>query len=77
MFPGGNAVNFAVYAKQCGAEAAYLGLIADDKEGRLVHDSLSQLGIDLEKSPLQKGLATERCDVMLENGDRVFHEYLV
>ncbi len=74
MFPGGNAVNFAVYAKQCGAEAAYLGLIADDKEGRLVHDSLSRLGIDLEKSPLQKGLATERCDVMLEDGDRVFHE---
>ncbi len=73
MFPGGNAVNFAVYARQCGADAAYLGLIADDKEGRLIHDSLSRLGIDLEKSPLRRGLATERCDVILEAGERVFH----
>lgn len=72
MFPGGNAVNFAAYAKQCGAEAAYLGLIADDKEGRLVYDSLKELGIDVSASPLRSGLATERCDVLLEEGDRVF-----
>lgn len=72
MFPGGNAVNFAVYAKQCGAESAYLGVIADDKEGRLVYDSLKELGIDLSSSPLCSGLATERCDVLLEEGDRVF-----
>lgn len=72
MFPGGNAVNFAAYAKQCGAEAAYLGIIADDKEGRLVYDSLKELGIDVSASPLRSGLATERCDVLLEEGDRVF-----
>lgn len=72
MFPGGNAVNFAVYAKQCGAEASYLGLIADDREGRLVHESLKELGVDLSESPLRRGLATERCDVILKEGDRVF-----
>lgn len=72
MFPGGNAVNFAAYAKQCGAESAYLGLIADDKEGRLVHDSLREMGVDVSESPLRKGLATERCDVVLKDGDRVF-----
>ncbi len=72
MFPGGNAVNFAVYAKQCGADSAYLGLIADDPEGRLIRDSLEQLGVDVSMSPLQKGLTTERCDVRLEDGDRVF-----
>lgn len=72
MFPGGNAVNFAAYAKQCGADSAYLGLIADDKEGRLVHDSLSELGVDVSESPLRKGLTTERCDVVLKEGDRVF-----
>lgn len=72
MFPGGNAVNFAVYAGQCGEEAAYLGNIADDKEGILIRDSLKALGIDVSMSPLKKGLATERCDVTLENGDRVF-----
>ena len=72
MFPGGNAVNFAAYAKQCGVDSAYLGLIADDKEGRLVYESLKELGIDVSESPLRKGLATERCDVVLEEGDRVF-----
>lgn len=72
MFPGGNAVNFAVYAKQCGEDAAYLGLIADDKEGRLVYESLQKLGVDLSASPLREKLATERCDVTLEEGDRVF-----
>lgn len=72
MFPGGNAVNFAAYARQCGAESAYLGLIADDAEGRLVHDSLEQLGVDVSESPLRAGLTTERCDVVLKEGDRVF-----
>lgn len=72
MFPGGNAVNFAVYAKQCGADAAYLGLLADEPEGRLIRDSLNTLGIDVSMSPLQEGLTTERCDVTVKSGDRVF-----
>lgn len=72
MFPGGNAVNFSVYAKQCGAESAYLGMIADDPEGRLVYQTLKTLGVDVSQSPLRKGLATERCDVVLNEGDRVF-----
>ena len=72
MFPGGNAVNFAAYAAQCGADSAYLGVIADDKEGRLVRDSLIETGVDVSKSPLKTGLATERCDVILKDGDRVF-----
>lgn len=72
MFPGGNAVNFAVYAAQCGEESAYLGNIADDIEGKLVYDSLITLGIDVSKSPLKEGLVTERCDVRLDDGDRVF-----
>ncbi|MBQ6401784.1 MAG: ribokinase [Firmicutes bacterium] len=72
MFPGGNAVNFAVYAKQCGADSAYLGLIADEPEGRLVRDSLEKMGVDVSMSPLREGMTTERCDVKLEDGDRVF-----
>ncbi len=72
MFPGGNCVNFAVFAKKIGFESAYLGLIADDKEGRLVRDSLIKLGVDVSKSPLVPGGATERCDVTLIEGDRVF-----
>ena len=72
MFPGGNAVNFAVYAKRCGEEASYLGNIADDREGILIRESLESLGVDISGSPLREALATERCDVTLEEGDRVF-----
>jgi len=72
MFPGGNAVNFAVFAKKCGAEAAYLGLIADEEEGWFVYDSLKSLDIDLSRSYPVKGITTERCDVILSDGDRVF-----
>lgn len=72
MFPGGNAVNFAVYARQCGEESAYLGLIADEPEGRLVYDSLQELGVDVSHSEPVRGITTERCDVTLIDGDRTF-----
>ena len=72
MFPGGNAVNFAVFAKKCGEDSAYLGVIADDREGRLIRDSLETLGVDVSMSPLAGGCATERCDVELVEGDRRF-----
>lgn len=72
MFPGGNAVNFAVFAKRCGEDSAYLGVIADDREGRLVRDSLEEIGVDVSMSPLCGNCATERCDVELVEGDRRF-----
>lgn len=34
MYPGGNAVNFAVYAKKFGAErSAYMGIFGNDAAG--------------------------------------------
>lgn len=72
MYPGGNAVNFAVYAKQCGVESAYLGVFADDKEGHLIRNALLDLGVDVSACPVLKDCATERCDVILEKGDRSF-----
>ena len=53
MFPGGNAVNFAAYAAQCGADSAYLGVIADDKEGRLC-GTLSLKQGSMFQNPLSK-----------------------
>jgi len=72
MFPGGNAVNAAVYARQCGEESAYLGLIAEEPEGRLIYDALREIGVDVSHSTPVKGLTTERCDVTLVDGDRTF-----
>lgn len=36
MYPGGNSVNFAVYARQQGAFSAYCGVLAEDREARLI-----------------------------------------
>ena len=72
MFPGGNAVNFAVFTKQCGADSAYLGIFADDTEGHLIRNALIELGIDVSASPILKECGTERCDVVLVDGDRTF-----
>jgi sugar/nucleoside kinase (ribokinase family) len=72
MFPGGNAVNFAVFAKKCGMDSSYLGVFADDKEGRLIRSSLTELGVDLSGCHVCPECATERCDVVLNEGDRTF-----
>lgn len=72
MFPGGNAVNFAVYAKKSQAEAAYLGVFADDREADHIITALKDIGISLERCHRVFGTTTERCDVNLVNGDRIF-----
>jgi fructoselysine 6-kinase len=55
MFPGGNAVNFAVHARRSGAHAAYLGVIGTDPEGDLVRSSLQAEGIDLDRLRIADG----------------------
>lgn len=72
MFPGGNAVNFAVYAKEIGLESSYLGSFGDDAEADHVIASLKDVGVDLTFARRVFGAATERCDVNLVDGDRVF-----
>ena len=34
MYPGGNALNFSVYAKQLGVESAYLGVFGSDRAAK-------------------------------------------
>ena len=50
MYPGGNAVNFAVYAKKCGAaRCAYMGIFGNDAAAEHVIASLEDEGIELDK----------------------------
>ena len=50
MYPGGNAVNFAVYAKKCGAaRSAYMGIFGNDAAAEHVIASLEDEGIELDK----------------------------
>jgi sugar/nucleoside kinase (ribokinase family) len=72
MFPGGNAVNFAALVRELGCESAYLGVVADDREGDLVIKSLHKLGVDVSACYRMEGLNTERCDVKIVDGERKF-----
>jgi len=73
MFPGGNAVNFAVYAKRIGLDAAYLGVFGNDSIAEHIRYALEDLGICLEHCVVKEG-ESGYCDVILEGGDRVFQE---
>ena len=59
MYPGGNAANFAVYAKKCGAvRSAYMGIFGNDAAAEHVIASLEDEGVELAKC---KQLIGERC----------------
>jgi fructoselysine 6-kinase len=46
MFPGGNALNVAVFARRAGADAAYLGITGSDIPGELIRAALQAEGIE-------------------------------
>ncbi|WP_431198039.1 PfkB family carbohydrate kinase [Leifsonia xyli] len=54
-YPGGNAVNVAVFARQLGAEAAYLGVFGDDEQGRFVRAAIEDCGVDTSRSSVRPG----------------------
>lgn len=45
QYPGGNALNFAVYAKRLGADAHYMGCVGDDGYGSQIVDALTAEGV--------------------------------
>ncbi|HJA13057.1 MAG TPA: ribokinase [Candidatus Mediterraneibacter merdipullorum] len=72
MYPGGNCINFAVYAKKAGAESAYLGYWGADREAEMLRGALTDMGIDISRCRTEEGTVTERCDVNLVHGERIF-----
>ena len=72
MYPGGNCVNFAVYAKMFGAKrSAYMGYFGNDAEAEHVMYALDDIGIETVKC---KQLEVENgcARATLVDGDRVF-----
>ena len=57
IYPGGNALNIAVFGKLFGAEAAYLGTFGDDEVGQHVYSVVKGLGLDLSHCRLEEGLS--------------------
>lgn len=74
MYPGGNAVNFAVFAKQLGAvRSAYMGIFGSDREAEHVIASLGEEGVELAACRQVIGEnGAARVTVNPENGDRIF-----
>jgi fructoselysine 6-kinase len=71
MYPGGNALNFSVFAKILGAASAFIGTFGDDKEAEHVESVLKELQIDI--SGCRHFSGENGCArVTLEDGDRVF-----
>ena len=71
MYPGGNSVNFSVYAKMLGADAAYMGIFGNDSAARLVEKVLVERGIDVSRCRHYEG-ENGYSSVDLIDGDRKF-----
>lgn len=74
MYPGGNAANFAVYAKRFGAErSAYMGIFGSDAAGEHVISSLKEEGVEMVKCLQILGENGSSKNTVIQ-GDRVFLE---
>lgn len=54
-YPGGNAVNVAVYAHRLGADAEYLGVFGDDERARFLRSSIEDAGVPTSRSVTRRG----------------------
>ncbi|MDR1431626.1 MAG: PfkB family carbohydrate kinase [Propionibacteriaceae bacterium] len=71
IYPGGNAVNVAVFAKRLSADSAYLGQFGTDRAGDIMISALASEGVDIShirRAEGRSGYATVR---NIE-GERVF-----
>ncbi|KRN33054.1 PfkB family carbohydrate kinase [Liquorilactobacillus mali] len=71
MYPGGNALNFAAFAKKLGQQASFLGVFGSDKEGSYLKEVIDSLKIDRSHSRTRNG-ENGYSEVKVLDSDRVF-----
>ncbi|MCB6184574.1 PfkB family carbohydrate kinase [Leeia sp. TBRC 13508] len=71
-FPGGNAVNVAVFAARLGMRAAYLGRVGEDAEGAWLKTALQTEKVETAYVQTDKQTSTAWTCVRHEAGNRVF-----
>lgn len=72
MYPGGNAVNVAVYGRRLGAaRSAYMGIFGTDEAAEHVIGSLVDEGVELVRCRQELG-ENGASSVTVEAGERVF-----
>lgn len=70
-YPGGNAVNVAVFARRLGAEAAYVGVFGDDERAGFLRDSIEAQGVGTEYCAVKPGPSGVTYLTVVD-GDRTF-----
>ena len=73
-YPGGNAVNVAVYLRRLGMESSYVGAVGSDENGERLRRALLEKGVDVSRLRVIDG-PTAVSHVRMLDGDRVFGEY--
>lgn len=73
-YPGGNSVNFSVFARRLGADAAYLGVFGNDRFGDLLKQSLLAESVDISRSVTRNG-PSGWTNIRLEAGERQFLDW--
>lgn len=71
VYPGGNALNFAVYVNMLGYKSAYMGSFGDDENALHVYRTLKELGIPVEHCRFYVG-ENGCAPVNIIEGDRIF-----
>jgi fructoselysine 6-kinase len=71
QFPGGNAVNVAVFAARLGAKSAYVGCVGADSRGLVILQALTEESVDVSRCRTRAGSTAWAC-VTHRDGDRVF-----
>lgn len=71
MFPGGQALNVAVYAHRFGVPSAYVGAVGDDVAGRHVLGAIRAEGIEATRLRIVPG-PNAAAEVALVDGNREF-----
>ncbi|MBW0448290.1 fructoselysine kinase [bacterium M00.F.Ca.ET.228.01.1.1] len=70
-YPGGNAVNVAVFLKRLGIDSSYVGNIGDDEAGAVLLNALNSEAIDLSRTRVVRG-PNAWAAVRHEGSDRTF-----
>lgn len=73
-YPGGNCVNFSVYASKLGIDSAYIGVVGTDDMSQHILKTLHGFGVDTSGCVQIEG-ETGWCSVTLEDGDRKFVDW--
>jgi fructoselysine 6-kinase len=71
MFPGGNALNFSVYASMLGCNSAYLGVFGSDDCAKHVQQTLADIGVDTSHCRIADG-PNGQAILKIEDGERIF-----